>query len=68
MSKTDQSKDQAPSCATSTERSEHLNAGSSPALEGLQGQGTESLVGTGQSPVGVNFLFDFAHKKWAEPQ
>ena len=52
----------------STERSEHLNAGSSPALEGLQGQGTESLVGTGQSPVGVNFLFDFAHKKWAEPQ
>ena len=32
------------SCAPSTERSEHLNAGSSPALEGLQGQGTESLV------------------------
>ena len=28
----------------STERSERLNAGSSPALEGLQGQGTESLV------------------------
>ena len=28
----------------STERSEHLNAGSSPALEGLQGQGTESLA------------------------
>ena len=28
----------------SSERSEHLNAGSSPALEGLQGQGTESLV------------------------
>ena len=28
----------------STERSEHLDAGSSPALEGLQGQGTESLV------------------------
>ena len=41
------------SCTPSTERSEHLNAGSSPALEGLQGQGTESLVGTGQSPVGV---------------
>ena len=32
------------SCTPSTERSEHLNAGSSPALEGLQGQGTESLV------------------------
>ena len=28
----------------STEHSENLNAGSSPALEGLQGQGTESLV------------------------
>ena len=28
----------------STERSERENAGSSPALEGLQGQGTESLV------------------------
>ena len=28
----------------STERSEHLNAGASPALEGLQGQGTESLA------------------------
>ena len=34
------------SCTPSTERSEHLNAGSSPALEGLQGQGTESLVGS----------------------
>ena len=32
------------SCAPCIERSEHLNAGSSPALEGLQGQGTESLA------------------------
>ena len=30
----------------SIERSEHLNAGGGPALEGLQGQGTESLVGS----------------------
>ena len=30
----------------STERSEHLDAGGGPALEGLQGQGTESLVGS----------------------
>ena len=22
----------------------------------------------GKAPSGVNFLFDFAHKKWAEPQ
>ena len=27
------------------------------------------LVGSrGKAPSGVNFLFDFAHKKWAEPQ
>ena len=30
--------------------------------------GARGLVGSrGKAPVGVNFLFDFAHKKWAEP-
>ena len=33
-----------PSKSPSTERSENLNAGVGPALEGLQGQGTESLA------------------------
>ena len=33
-----------PELCPSTEQSERLNAGSSPALEGLQGQGTESLA------------------------
>ena len=47
-----------------TERSEQKVQGHVPG----QGQGLKPLVGTGQSPVGVNFLFDFAHKKWAEPQ
>ena len=46
-----------------TERSEQKVQGHAPG----QGQGVKPLVGTGQSPVGVNFLFDFAHKKWAEP-
>ena len=32
------------SCAPCIERSEHLNAGSSPALEGLQGQGAKPLA------------------------
>ena len=32
------------SCAPSTERSEHLNAGSSPAPEGLWGLGAKPLA------------------------
>ena len=31
--------------------------------------GARGLVGSrGKAPSGVNFLFDFAHKKWAELQ
>ena len=48
-----------------TERSEQKDQGHAPG----QGQGVKPIAGSrDRVPVGANFLFDFAHKKWAEPQ
>ena len=48
-----------------TERSEKKVQGHAPG----QGQGVKPIAGSrDRVPSGVNFLFDFAHKKWAEPQ
>ena len=48
-----------------TERSEQKVQGHAPG----QGQGVKPIAGSrDRVPSGVNFLFDFAHKKWAEPQ
>ena len=48
-----------------TERSEQKVQGHVPG----QGQGVKPIAGSrDRVPSGVNFLFDFAHKKWAEPQ
>ena len=49
----------------STERSEQKVQGHAHG----QGQGVKPIAGSrDRVPSGVNFLFDFAHKKWAEPQ
>ena len=48
-----------------TERSEQKVQGHATG----QGQGVKPIAGSrDRVPSGVNFLFDFAHKKWAEPQ
>ena len=48
-----------------TERSEQKDQGHAPG----QCQGVKPIAGSrDRVPSGLNFLFDFAHKKWAEPQ
>ena len=54
----------AQSGVANTERSEQKVQGHVPG----QGQGVKPIAGSrDRVPSGVNFLFDFAHKKWAEP-